>query len=445
MYEDLKPRALEIIKEAKKQNEFVATQIKKELEETFENVPSAQTIRNRAKQINSDIEDIPKKDGRDEYLTVEDRDWNELEVESPVIKTAEELCEERWIDLSKWRMEKIVVWNHNVAIKDDFKEKIISVRSPNMKVTLKRDYTQEDKVSALEAIEKAGSQNFKDVEYNLENDKEFAVINPADLHLWKIAYKFISWDNYDISTAKKNLREKLGETLAKLEQGGFPSELLFVIGNDWLNIDSPSQATTSWTPQDNDWMYKNAKNELISLRLEVIERLKTKAPIKVINVAGNHDEETSISIYNMLRACYNNSDNVSFNTEQSFEEQPISNTQQRQAIKKGNTLLAFNHGDKYTSNTKRKQIPNDVRTRYSHMIDKNTNIYVMLWHLHKKIKQQEQVVNQMNGVTVFWLPSLSGVDKRHDNNNYVGNPKALETFVFHKDKWYSQSIMATVK
>ena len=51
MYDKLKPRALDMIEEAESKNEFVATQIVKQLKEEFDKVPSDETIRNRRKEL----------------------------------------------------------------------------------------------------------------------------------------------------------------------------------------------------------------------------------------------------------------------------------------------------------------------------------------------------------------------------------------------------------
>jgi len=47
--EQLKSRAIELIKEAKMQNEFISTEIVERIKAEFNKTPSAQTIRNWAR------------------------------------------------------------------------------------------------------------------------------------------------------------------------------------------------------------------------------------------------------------------------------------------------------------------------------------------------------------------------------------------------------------
>ena len=51
-WEDLKNTALDMIKTAKENDSFVATEIRNELQDLFDEVPSAQTLRNWAKGLN---------------------------------------------------------------------------------------------------------------------------------------------------------------------------------------------------------------------------------------------------------------------------------------------------------------------------------------------------------------------------------------------------------
>jgi len=72
---------------------------------------------------------------------------------------------------------------------------------------------------------------------------------------------------------------------------------------------------------------------LTQLRFEVIETLVQHAPIKVVNVKGNHDEYSSIDIASTLRAYYYSNPNVDFNQDKSFKENPMVNSRAWQHIK----------------------------------------------------------------------------------------------------------------
>lgn len=210
MYDKLKPKAVEMIKKAKKQNEFVATKIQNQLKAEFDNVPSDQTLRNWARDINSEIEKSDQKWWRDEYMTVEDQEWNKIDITETKVKQVEQMCEERWIDLTKRRMYKIIIGAHTGYMKDDNEQRFKIVDLPNTKVWLERDYTTEDKEAALEAIyEQSKEKEWEVLEYKNQVENKVSIISPADLHMWKIAYQFISGDEYNMKTATNRLKEKL--------------------------------------------------------------------------------------------------------------------------------------------------------------------------------------------------------------------------------------------
>ena len=57
-------------------------------------------------------------------------------------------------------------------MKDEWAEELVSITDPNIKVTLKRDYTEEDKIAALKAIHKASEGLWEHKEYEINNKNE---------------------------------------------------------------------------------------------------------------------------------------------------------------------------------------------------------------------------------------------------------------------------------
>ena len=85
-----------------------------------------------------------------------------------------------------------------------------------------------------------------------EKTKDYLlVIDPADIHIGKLADSFETGEDYNNQIAVKRVKEGVQGILNKAQ--GFPiDKILFIGGNDILHIDTPSRTTTGGTPQDTD-------------------------------------------------------------------------------------------------------------------------------------------------------------------------------------------------
>ena len=100
-----------------------------------------------------------------------------------------------------------------------------------------------------------------------EKNKEYLlVIDPADIHIGKLADSFETGEDYNNQIAVKRVKDGVQGILNKAK--GFPIEkILFIGGNDILHIDTPTRSTTGGTPQDTNGMWYS--NFLIAKQLYV--------------------------------------------------------------------------------------------------------------------------------------------------------------------------------
>lgn len=417
--EKLKDRALEKVKENyANKGKILAEKVAKDLQKEFDKVPTSATIRNWAKDITS------KEKEQVEVKTKQNS--KEATIQSERVLTPDELIDKMGVDETVWTIDKMRIGKHEVVIKDDDGEGQVHELF-NMKVKLKRSEVELDKQAAKKAIEKYAERNMPKIdqkEYKERNQNNTAVILPADLHMWKLAYESYVGEEYNMDIAEDRLKHVLSNTIARLKQNGNPAKYIINIGNDGLHIDTPKNTTTSGTPQDVDGLYSVAKERLTSLRMWAINILQQEAEVEIVNTRGNHDKHSSLDIASTLEAVYMNNENVSIKRSE--------NTWQ--AIKEGNNLFVFNHWDNYTSNAKRKTIPGEVRKRYADKIDENTNIHVFMGHLHSKKKFIEQSADSIHWVEIHYAMSVSGTDQWHNENGYIGNQKGMETMIYNKDK-----------
>ena len=86
------------------------------------------------------------------------------------------------------------------------------------------------------------------------NRPHLLVIDPADVHIGKLASSFETGEDYNNQVAVQRVREGVDGILQKAQAFDI-EKIIFVAGNDILHVDTPRRTTTSGTPQDTDGMW----------------------------------------------------------------------------------------------------------------------------------------------------------------------------------------------
>ena len=241
-------------------------------------------------------------------------------------------------------------------------------------------------------------------------------IGAYDLHLGKIG---IIGDEYSMDIAQERLIAAI-EHLLKRASGFTIDQILFVVGNDFLNTDGdkPIPRTTKGTPQFNSdhhiEMYKRGR-KLITM---VIDELSSICPVHVVVMPGNHDEECIMYLGDALELFYEHNENV-----------VIDNTRPlMKGFKYGNNLIAFDHGHKMKADKAVQILPQRFRDIWSDVR------YVELHrgHLHGVHHKKIGATNELSGITVRNLGSMAATDQWHDDKGYIGNVKRAHGFIWSK-------------
>ena len=241
-------------------------------------------------------------------------------------------------------------------------------------------------------------------------------IGAYDLHLGKIG---IIGDEYSMDIAQERLIAAI-EHLLKRASGFTIDQILFVVGNDFLNTDGdkPIPSTTKGTPQFNSdhhiEMYKRGR-KLLTM---VIDELSSICPVHVVVMPGNHDEECIMYLGDALELFYEHNENV-----------VIDNTRPlMKGFKYGNNLIAFDHGHKMKADKAVQILPQRFRDIWSDVR------YVELHrgHLHGVHHKKIGVTDELAGITVRNLGSMAATDQWHDDKGYIGNVKRAHGFIWSK-------------
>jgi hypothetical protein len=256
------------------------------------------------------------------------------------------------------------------------------------------------------------SPKYPTIKRSENKDGHLLVVDPADIHIGKLARAIETGDPYDSQIAVKRVMEGVHGIIDKA-RGFHIDKILFIGGNDVLHIDSPRRTTTSGTPQDTDGMWYD--NFLIAKKLyiDVLEILISIADVHFVFNPSNHDMTNGFFLADVIHSWFRNNKNITFDCSPSH----------RKYFKYGNNLIGSTHGD----GAKAQDLPLLMAIEAKDMWADTKHRYVYSHHLHHKVSKDYA------NITVESLRSPSGSDSWHHKNGYQHSPKALEGFIHHKE------------
>lgn len=269
----------------------------------------------------------------------------------------------------------------------------------------------------LEIVDKVFSKKIKPInlpkkEVDTELNKDsVTVLGAVELHLGKEAREFDVGENYNVDIAIERY-ETIINVLCEEQEYRKSHKLVYGIGNDFLNIDTPASTTTRGTPQNGGISSYELFDIGLKLQLQSLLTLREQYnEIEVVLDKGNHANQLEYALFRALQQRFINDDIINFRDD--YKEV--------QAIKMGNTSVFMTHGD---SNYKR--IVESMSKEFYKIYGETEHRYILLGHLHHK-----QKLDELNGFTVFRLSSPSGIDRWHYKERYLSQA-GQEIFTFNK-------------
>lgn len=215
-----------------------------------------------------------------------------------------------------------------------------------------------------------------------EGDK-LLIVPISDLHYNMQATMFNSGNEYNCDIAERLFFYIIEDVLEQTSHYKF-KQILFTVGGDQMDADSPANTTTKGTPQCCDKHYFDACEQLYAMTVKAIDILAAVAPVRVIHIPGNHDKVSGYKLARYVDAWFRNDERVT------ADYTPLP----RHYYKFGKTLFVFAHdGD-----VKRLQklIPDEARELWAQV----SHTEVFLQHLHSETELVEDC-----GMRVQRLPS----------------------------------------
>lgn len=285
----------------------------------------------------------------------------------------------------------------------------IFVKNPYYKEQEEKNY-QDIREALIKDLQEY-APSFPKIKREELEDGHLLVVDPADIHIGKLATNFETGEEYNNQIAVKRVLDGVRGIINK-SKGFNIDKVVFIGGNDILHIDSPARKTTAGTPQDTDGMWY--ENFLIAKQLyvEVLELLIGVADVHFVFNPSNHDYTNGFFLADVIKTYFKDCENITFDC----------SIAHRKYYKYNSNLIGTTHGD----GAKQQDLPL-LMAQESRDWSDTKHRYIYTHHVHHK------VAKDYIGVTVESLRSPSGTDSWHHRNGYQHSPKAVEGFIHNKE------------
>lgn len=270
-----------------------------------------------------------------------------------------------------------------------------------------KDYSPEDFAKFLENY-KPNNISITKENYSIEKDYVNVEISLSDFHLAK---RTVDGDNSPEGRALRyfNVAQSL---INKVRANYDVNTIVLPISNDYFHTDNYQNQTTQGTPQDTIMDYSSEYELGFAILVDTINMLRQKANhVVVVLVQGNHDRTKSFYLAHALDVYFKENIDVDFIREHSVIK----------GITLGNTFIGWHHG-----NCKIEDLPLLFAThpQYSQSFGNAKYREVHTGDKH------HYMAKEVKGVRIQQMPSLSGTDRWHLDNNYVHSVRAALALVY---------------
>jgi hypothetical protein len=324
-------------------------------------------------------------------------------IESTIVTDFEPKDDIELAKLHKINLDKYVITNYwsKMLPSGKFTSSVFSKRKEA------KDYSPEDFAKFLENYK---PNNISITKVDRTNDKDYVdvEISISDYHLAK---RTVDGDN-DVTTRALRYVTVAQSLIDKVEACYNINTVVLPISNDYFHTDNYQHQTTNGTPQDTIMDYADEYEVGFAILVDTINMLrKHSSTVQVVLVQGNHDRTKSFYLAHALDVFFKDALDVEFIREHSVVK----------GLTLGNTFIGWHHG-----NCKIEDLPLLFAThpKYSHQF--GDAIYR---EVHTGDKHH-YMAKEVKGVRIQQMPSLSGTDRWHLDNNYVHSVRAALALVY---------------
>ncbi len=358
----------------------------------------------------------------------------------PRIMSDRDLLEYLQVDMNYWRVEKVIYGKTDSYRKDRSVEwdveggrvehgevhdsgKILIVPLFSVKVVLKRKVEEiavRDVFGELLEDLRRHAPKFPKINYPRQPRGCRFELCLTDVHLGLLAWGEESGVDYDLHITVDAVNRVVDELLSHTV-GRRISRIILPVGNDFFNVNNQDNTTVHGTPQSEDSRWQKTFRVGYELMVNVINRCMQIAPVDVIMVPGNHDEERSFYLGEVIKAYYHNTPAVTVDNR----------AKPRKYYGFGQCMIGFTHG-------------------YYEKLEKLAGLMAAeepkMWaaskfrefHTGDKHHKKDMLTTFSDegglGVVVRILRALSAPSAWADRKGFIGAQRAAEAFLWDPDR-----------
>jgi len=257
----------------------------------------------------------------------------------------------------------------------------------------------------------------------VSNSGKSLIVAMSDFHLGLFATDKTTGNDYNIEIAEQMYLSALNQIKDRVSNSSF-EEVVFLVGNDWMNSDNLNNTTTAGTPQDSSDFWFELIDKSIELIAIGVNTLLEIAPVKVYNIVSNHDEHSMYSIMKTIEVMYKNNENVVVDTS------PLS----RKYYRFGKNLIGFSHD---LNKNRALEIMSMETKQYWAECE---HFYYFLAHLHTAMTYEKKGV-----LEIYRTPTISGFSRWSSKKGFVQSERKMQCFVLDKEDGITDVMNILVK
>jgi hypothetical protein len=361
-------------------------------------------------EVNELMKELREKDNEDVIKTIAGERKVNVEkgtIESTIVTDFEPKDDIELAKLHKINLDKYVITNYwsKLLPNGKFTSSIFSKRKEA------KDYSPEDFARFLENY-KPNNVSITKVDRFVDKDFVDVEISISDYHLAK---RTVDGDN-DITTRVLRYVSVAQSLIEKVTSNYNVNNIILPISNDYFHTDNYQHQTTNGTPQDTIMDYAEEYELGFAILVDTINMLRQHCNnVTVVLVQGNHDRTKSYYLAHALDVFFRDELDVEFIREHSVIK----------GITLGNTFIGWHHG-----NCKIEDLPLLFAThsKYSHQFGDAVYREVHTGDKH------HYMAKEVKGVRIQQMPSLSGTDRWHLDNNFVHSIRCALVLVYDSIK-----------
>lgn len=347
------------------------------------------------------------------------------------ISSLDELVEYCSIDLNTWDIERWVCNKWEMGAKDYNKnlkiEPLFQIKVWLRKKTVEIRATNNIKAQIEDAAKFA--HKYPKVDYKKYKNGLMYEVNLPDLHFGRLTWAEESGEDFDVAIANKVANDVV-ERLLNYTQSFDVSRILIPLGNDFFNVNNKQETTVHGTPQQEDTRWQKTFRLGRELSVQIVDKCSAIAPVDILIVPGNHDEEKMFCLGDSLESWYHSNPNVRVNNA----------AMKRKYYGFGNTLIGFTHG--YYEKTNK--LPMLMALEVPEMWARSQFREFHVGDKHH-LKELQFMANEEDGVVIRYMRALAAVDAWTFDKGFVGAQRAATSFLWHPTDGLLAQFSATVK